>query len=278
MAEPRNPSAKTEMRLWALGRLAFTLVGALWLAFMIAPLVIVVIVSFTSANYLLFPPPGFSLQWYAEVMQLSWFRTSLTASLVIATVSTAIAVVIGVLAARALSRRSFPGHALMEYIVLSPLLLPGVVLGFALFNVLVLLHMEALGLPNLILAHIMITLPFVVRSVWSTMAGADASLEEAAQSLGATPLLTFRHVVLPTALPGILAGAILAFTFSFNDVTVSIFLSSREASTLPVELMADLEYSANAAPAAISSLMIALMLLLFLLVVRIGGLKAFVNR
>jgi putative spermidine/putrescine transport system permease protein len=277
MADTRSSSAKTAMLLWSLGRMLFGAIGCLWLLFLVAPLVIVVAVSFTSANYLMFPPPGLSLQWYAEVMELSWFRSSLISSFLIATVSTAISVVLGVLAARALSRRSFPGHMLMEYLVLSPLLLPGVVMGFALFNVLVLLHLEALGLPNLIVAHTMITLPFVVRSVWSTMAGSDVSLEEAAHSLGATPLKAFRHVVLPTAMPGIVAGAILAFTFSFNDVTVSIFLASREAATLPVELMADLEYSANAAPAAISSLMIALMLLLFMAVVRLGGLKAFVN-
>jgi putative spermidine/putrescine transport system permease protein len=212
------------------------------------------------------------------VLDLSWFRSSLTTSLVVALVSTAVSVLLGVLAARALARRRFHGYAFVEYIVLSPLLLPGVVLGFALFNTLVMLQAEALGMPNLIVAHIMITLPFVVRSVWSAMAGSDVSLEEAAHSLGATPLQAFQYVVLPTAMPGIIAGAILAFTYSFNDVTVSIFLTSRDVSTLPVELMADLEYSANAAPAAISSLMIALMLLMFLLVMRIGGLKAFVDR
>lgn len=264
--------------LWSAGRLLFLCVGGFWQIFMLAPLVIVVIVSFTSASYLLFPPPGYSLQWYAAVFELSWFWRSLGVSLTVAAVSTAVAVFVGTLAARALTRRKFLGYAVLEYVVLSPLLLPGVVLGFALFNVLVLLRLENLGLPNLILAHTLITLPFVVRSVWSSMAGTDASLEEAAYSLGATPLQAFRHVVLPTATPGILAGTILAFTYSFNDVTISIFLTSRNITTLPVELMADLEYSANAAPAAISSLMIALMLFMFLLVVRIGGLKAFVDR
>lgn len=277
MDERRN-SPGIEKTLWSVGRFLFRCLVGFWQVFMLAPLVVVVIVSFTSATYLLFPPPGYSLQWYRAVFELSWFWRSLGVSLTVAIVSTAIAVAVGTLAARALSRRKFPGYALLEYVVLSPLLLPGVVLGFAMFNVLVLLHLEGLGLPNLIAAHTLITLPFVVRSVWSAMAGSDASLEEAAYSLGATPLQAFRHVVLPTAFPGILAGTILAFTYSFNDVTISIFLTSGNVTTLPVELMADLEYSANAAPAAISSLMIALMLLMFLLVVRIGGLKAFVDR
>lgn len=264
--------------LWPLGHLLLVVVGACWQIFMLAPLVIVVIVSFTSASYLLFPPPGYSLRWYAAVMELSWFWRSLGVSLIVAMVSTAIAVVLGTLAARALTRGRFIGHSVLEYVVLSPLLLPGVVLGFALFNVLVLMGLENAGLPNLIVAHTLITLPFVVRSVWSAMAGSDATLEEAAYSLGATPFQTFRHVVLPSAMPGILAGTILAFTYSFNDVTISIFLTSGEVTTLPVELMADLEYSANPAPAAISSLMIALMLFMFLLVIRIGGLKAFLDR
>lgn len=264
--------------LWKAGHILLLCVGGFWQVFMLAPLVIVVIVSFTSASYLLFPPPGYSLRWYAAVMELSWFWRSLGVSLTVAVVSTVIAVVVGTLAARALTRCKFPGHSVLEYVVLSPLLLPGVVLGFALFNVLVLLRLENLGLPNLIVAHTLITLPFVVRSVWSAMAGTDASLEEAAYSLGATPLKAFRYVVLPTAMPGILAGTILAFTYSFNDVTISIFLTSGSVTTLPVELMADLEYSANAAPAAISSLMIALMLFMFLLVIRIGGLRAFLER
>lgn len=274
MPEPR-PATN---RLWALGRGAFLAFAGFWLVFMVAPLVVVVIVSFTSANYLLFPPPGYSLRWYAEVLQLSWFWSSLSTSLVIAIVSTAMTVVIGTLAARALARRKFRGHGTLELLVLSPMLIPGVVLGFALFNALVLLHLEGLGLPNLIAGHTLITLPFVVRSVWATMVGTDASLEEAAMGMGATPFAAFRHVTLPMAMPGILAGAILAFTYSFNDVTVSIFLTSPGVTPLPVQLMSDMEMSANARPAAVSSLMIALMLLVFLLVVRVGGLKAFTER
>lgn len=277
MAEKEVSAARTNA-LWSFGRFLFLCVGGFWQIFMIGPLIVVVIVSFTSATYLLFPPPGYSLRWYAAVMELSWFWRSLGVSLTVAVVSTAVAVAFGILAARALTRHRFPGHAAVEYIVLSPLLLPGVVIGFALFNVLVILHLENLGLPNLIFAHTLITLPFVVRSVWSAMAGADASLEEAAYSLGATPLRAFFHVLLPTAMPGILAGTILAFTYSFNDVTISIFLTSGNVTTLPVELMADLEFSANASPAAISSLMIALMLVMFLIVIRIGGLKAFMDR
>ncbi|MHC9237781.1 ABC transporter permease [Pseudooceanicola sp. 502str34] len=270
--------APVEALLWKLGRLLFHVVGLAWQLFMVAPLIIVVVVSFTSASYLMFPPPGYSLDWYREVLSLSWIRSAVTSSLIIATCATLIAVVIGVLASRVLAKRPFRGRGLVEYLVLSPLFLPGVVIGFAIFNVLVMIQVDRVAMPQMIIAHVMITLPFVIRSVWASMAGADISLEEAAQSLGATPAQTFWHVVLKSARPGILAGAILAFTFSFNDVTISIFLTSSRVTTLPVQLVSHIEYNPDPSPAAISTLMIAITLALFVFLARIGGLNAFLER
>ncbi|MBY6089964.1 ABC transporter permease [Maritimibacter alkaliphilus] len=270
--------APVEALLWKLGRLLFHGVGLAWQLFMVAPLIIVVVVSFTSASYLMFPPPGYSLDWYREVLSLSWIRSAVTSSLIIATCATLIAVVIGVLASRVLAKRPFRGRGLVEYLVLSPLFLPGVVIGFAIFNVLVMIQVDRVAMPQMIIAHVMITLPFVIRSVWASMAGADISLEEAAQSLGATPAQTFWHVVLKSARPGILAGAILAFTFSFNDVTISIFLTSSRVTTLPVQLVSHIEYNPDPSPAAISTLMIAITLALFVFLARIGGLNAFLER
>ena len=263
---------------WRCGRGAFVLYVLFWLLFLVAPIIIIVVVSFTSANYMLFPPPGFSLKWFTAVASLSWFRTALASSLIIALASTTIAVVIGTLAARALARHQFRGRVAVEYVVLSPLILPSVVLGFALFNALVYLRMENLGLPNLIAGHVLITLPFVTRSVWAAMAGADIALEEAAHSLGADPKTTFWKVVLPTARPGIIAGAILAFTYSFNDITISIFLTGPSATTLPVQVMANIEYSADPTPAAVSTVMVGLTLVFFLLIERTVGLKIFTER
>lgn len=271
-------SAGTENALWRLGRGLLHAVGLFWQIFMIAPILIVVVVSFTSASFLMFPPPGFSGRWYENVLGLSWFQSSLVSSLLIAVSATAIAVALGVLVARALARARFPGQASIEYIVLSPLFLPGVVIGFSIFNLMVILHVDRIGQAEMVMAHVLITLPFVVRSVWAAMAGSDISLEEAAQSLGANPVQVFFHVVLRSAVPGILAGTILAFTYSFNDVTISIFLTSSRVTTLPVELMSHIEYSPDPSPAAISSLMILLMLVLFLVLGRIGGLNAFLDR
>ena len=263
---------------WRLARLAFLGLVAFWQVFLVAPIVIIVIASFTSANYMTFPPPGFSVKWFAEVMSLSWFKDALVTSLIVATASTAAAAAIGILAARVLARHHFRGRVVVEYVVLSPLILPGVVLGFALFNALVYFRLEDLGLPNLIAGHTLVTVPFVVRSVWSAMAGTDISLEEAAQSLGASPAVAFWKVVLPTARPGIIAGAILAFTYSFNDLTMSIFLSGVDATTLPVQVMANIEYSADPTPAAVSTLMVGLTFTFFIIIARTVGLRVFTDR
>lgn len=243
--------------------------------FLLGPILIVVISSFTSASYLTFPPQEFSLRWYQEVFSLSWFSTSIVTSFIIAIVSTAISAVIGILVARVLTRGTFRAKGFVELIVLTPLLLPVIVLGFALFNILVYFALEGNNFVNLIGGHILITVPFVVRSVWSAMAGTDISLEEASLGLGATPLVTFMNVVLPMSRPGIVSGGILAFTYSFNDVSLSIFLTGPGVSTLPVQMMSHIEYSADPTPAAISTIMLAITLVIFIITSRTVGLKIF---
>ena len=243
--------------------------------FLLGPIIIVVISSFTNASYLIFPPQEFSIRWYKEVFTLSWFSSSIMYSFVIAIISTSISAVIGILVGRALARGTFRAKGFVELIVLTPLLLPVIVLGFALFNVLVQLELERNNFINLIGGHILITVPFVVRSVWSAMAGTDISLEEASLGLGATPFQTFKNIVLPMAKPGIISGGILAFTYSFNDVSLSIFLTGPNATTLPVQMMSHIEYSADPTPAAISTIMLAITLIIFVITSRTVGLNIF---
>ncbi len=261
-----------------LGRNLVAAVAIFWLIFLVAPIAVTLVVSLTSSTYMTFPPPGYSVQWYRSALEASWMWSTLWNSVVIAIVSTAIAVALGIAAARVLARHRFRGRGLFEYAVLSPLIVPGVVVGFALLNVTVLLETQDSGLINLIIGHAMVTTPFTLRSVWSSMAGADVSLEEAAQSLGATRWSGFWLVTFPLIVPGMVAGAIIAFTFSFNDVTISAFLSGREARTLPVELMSHIEYLPDPTPAAVSSLMIVVTLAFFLLVERTVGLHVFADR
>ncbi len=264
--------------LWEIGRLAIIGLAILWCIFLVAPIFVVIVASFTAGDYLTFPPQGWSLRWFVEVAGLSWFRSSFVTSILISTVSTFIAILVGVMVARALARYQPRGFVAIEFIALSPLILPAVVLGFALFNVINIFELESYALPNLIAGHILITVPFVVRSVWSAMAGTDVSYEEAAQSMGATPLVVFRKVVLPLARPGILAGGVLAFTYSFNDVSISVFLAGSQAKPLAVELMSNMEYNADPVPAAVSTIMVAVAIGFFVLVERIGGMKTFIGK
>ena len=242
-----------------------------------APILVVVVSAFTSGNYMIFPPPGWSLKWFVEVLSLSWFKTSFVNSVIISVVSTAAAVTVGVLVARALARHRVRGSAVIEYVSLSPLILPAVVLGFALFSVINQFDLADYNMPNLIAGHVLITVPFVVRSVWAAMAGTDISLEEAAQSMGASPVTVFRKVVLPMARPGIMAGAVLAFTYSFNDVAISIFLVGANTTTLPVEVMSSMEYVADPTPAAVSAIMVFITVGFFILVERFGGMRMFIQ-
>lgn len=263
---------------WRIAKwLIIGLAGA-WCIFLISPIVVIVVSSFTDGNYLLFPPPGWSLKWFYEVFSLSWFRASFVNSVIISIISTTISVIVGILVARVLARYWIKGRALIEYVALSPLILPAVVLGFALFSVVNSFELENYSMLNLIAGHILITIPFVVRSVWSTMAGTDISLEEAAKSMGASPFVVFRKVVLPMARPGIMAGAVLAFTYSFNDIAISIFLVGAETTTLPVEVMSNMEYSADPTPAAVSTIMVLITVVFFVIVDRIGGMKLFIGK
>jgi len=264
--------------IWRIAKwLIIGLAGA-WCIFLISPIVVIVVSSFTNGNYLLFPPPVWSLKWFYEVFSLSWFRASLVNSVMISMISTTISVCVGILVARVLARYWIKGRAAIEYVALSPLILPAVVLGFALFSIVNSFELENYSMLNLIAGHILITIPFVVRSVWSAMAGTDISLEEAAQSMGASPLVVFRKVVLPMARPGIVAGAVLAFTYSFNDIAISIFLVGADTTTLPVEVMSNMEYSADPTPAAVSTIMVFITVVFFVVVERIGGMKLFIGK
>lgn len=264
--------------LWEIGRLMIIVVAALWCVFLVAPIFVIIVSSFTSGDYLAFPPPGWSFKWFVSVANLSWFRSSFITSILISTSSTGIAILVGVMVARALARYRPRGYVAIEFIALSPLILPAVVLGFALFKMINMLELESYAIPNLIAGHVLVTVPFIVRSVWSAMAGTDVSYEEVAQSMGATPLVVFRKVILPMARPGILAGGVLAFTYSFNDVSISVFLASSQAKPLAVELMSNMEYSADPTPAAVSTIMVAIAIGFFVLVERIGGMKMFIGK
>ncbi|MGH7263514.1 MAG: ABC transporter permease [Candidatus Rokuibacteriota bacterium] len=241
-------------------------------AFLLLPLVIVVLSAFNAGNYLTFPPQGFSLRWFEnflrrrEFLQATWLSVELG-------IWTALAsTVIGTLAAIALVRGRFLGRDLLSAYVTSPLLLPQILTGVALLQFFSLAGM-AQTYWALLLGHVVVTTPYVVRTVSATLYNFDIAVEEAAQSLGASPVRAFLEVTLGLVKPGVVAGAIFAFAVSFDNFTISLFLTSPQLTPLPIELFAYLKYSFDPTAAAASAVAIGLTLVVVLLLAWIGGLE-----
>jgi putative spermidine/putrescine transport system permease protein len=242
------------------------------LAFMVAPIVIIVIASFNDAAILSFPLQRFSLRWYVAFLQDFELVQALQVSLIVAAVSTVFAILVGVPAALSLARCDFPGRELISAFLLSPLLVPLIVLGLAVLLVYAALGLRA-SLTGFIAMHVVITTPYVVRTVLAVLARLDVAIEEAALSLGADDLRTKWHVTLPLIRPGIFAGGFFAFMTSFDNVPLSIFLGSSKLVTLPVKVYSQVEaYGIDPVFAAISTLVIAGTLVVMVLFDRYVGL------
>ena len=233
--------------MWALA-----LVGLLYL---LLPTLIIVVASFTAGEYITFPPQGLSLRWFARLMALEEVRVSAWRSLIVATAATAVAVVLGVAAAFPLVRGRFAGREALNAFLMSPLILPSLVYGLA-----ALMFVSAIGLPLsvpvLVLSHVAIIVPYVIRTTAASLALLDPHLEEAARSLGANAWKTFLRVILPNLLPGIATGAAFAFISSFDNLTVSLFLAGPRVETLPIRLFAMINFDFDPAAAAISAVLV----------------------
>jgi putative spermidine/putrescine transport system permease protein len=228
----------------------------LLLAFMTLPTVVVIAVSFNPTAILSFPPAGFSLRWYANVLTYPQFQRAAVNSVLVTLGAVTLALPIGTLAALALERARLRGRSLWAAALLSPLVVPGVAAGLGF-----LILAAALGLLRsrsvLIVAHVALVLPFVVRSVWVSVRNLDPALERAAASLGATPVRVFFRVTLPLLRPGLFAGLIFAVVVSVNEFVVSLFISNRVTEILPVAMFNYVVNYTDPTIAALSSLFIA---------------------
>lgn len=233
------------------------------LALMLAPICMVLMISFTSGETLQFPPPALSLRWYQEVWTMlvgpdagiGRLRESLLVSLEIAALTSLVCVLAGVPASYALVRYRFAGKTLIEELIGLPVVFPAVVLGIAL---LVLVSASGLdfGIFQIVVAHSIIGLPFLMRNCMAAMRGIDPMLEEAAMTLGASAPKVFREIVLPLASGGIASGAILVFILSFNEFTLSYFLYSVDVFPLSIWLFQQANTSFSPAVFAVSSLIV----------------------
>lgn len=242
--------------------------------FLFAPLVIIALTSIGTESYIAFPPKGFSLEWFVNVFKSDSFMTSLTTSLVVSGIATIIALLVGVPAAYGLSRFEFKGKGAIKSFFFSPLIVPGIVVGFSLFQFLIVkLNMSVY--MSLFIGHTIVIIPYIIRVVGSSLEGFDYSIEEAALSLGSTRVLTFFRVVLPNISSGIIAACMLAFINSFNNVPVSMFLSGPGVSTLPITMINYVEYNYDPTVSALSVILMLITVVVMFIVEKTLGLSKF---
>jgi len=253
------------------------LIAVLVMIFLLAPLVVIVIASFTPTAVVTFPPKGFSLAWYANIFHSSThFMEGLGNSLKIGLLATALDVLLGVTAALSICRYDFKGkNALLNYFT-SPMYVPSVAFAFVLLQI----YSQIGGVPGMLrlfIGHFVIILPYIVRNTVSVLHVFNWTLEDAATSLGANPVQVFFKITIPLAKPGVLAGALLAFLYSFDEVALSSLLSTPRFITLPIRIMNYMELTFDPTLAAISTLLILGSLILIVLMEKFIGLDMFVK-
>jgi putative spermidine/putrescine transport system permease protein len=252
--------------------MALYVITAAMMTFLLAPILLVMIISFSDGYFVSFPPTGFTLSWYAAVLQNSEFTSALLFSTTLALGTTALSLLLGVPAAFALVRGAFPGQALIKGLLLSPLIFPVLITGLALLQ-LFSGHGWSNVKLNLLIAHTVVTSPYVVRTVITSLELVNLSLEEAARTLGATRLATLRRVVLPQIAPGIVSGSIFCFMVSFDNYPVSMWLADSANTPVPVVLYRQIGTVFDPSVATMSTLIIALAAVLVLGLDRLVGLR-----
>nr|WP_272508960.1 ABC transporter permease [Clostridium ganghwense] len=242
--------------------------------FLFAPLVIIVTTAFGPDTYITFPPKGFSIKWFSNIFNSEMFMRTFKTSIQISVLATIVALILGIPAAYALSRYEFKGKAILKNIFFSPIIVPGIVFGFSLFNFIII----KLKLPifaSLIIGHTVIIIPYIIRVIASSLESFDYSIEEAAVSLGANNVKTFFMVVFPNITSGVIAAFMLAFINSFNNVPVSIFLTGPGVSTLPINMMSYIEYNYDPTVSALSVMLMIMTIVIMFIVEKTLGLSYF---
>ncbi len=257
-----------------LGRIpdrALFLFAALIYVFLYAPILVLMLFSFNSSRSTQVWT-GFSTKWYGELLRDQSVLDAFQTSLIVGVSATAIATVIGTLTALALTRHRFRGQTVADSAIYAATVMPEIVVGVSLLVFFVAASLT-LGITTIIIAHVAFTISFVTIVVRARLSGMDRSLEEAAQDLGASPVETFLRVTLPLILPGVMAGALLAFTLSFDDFVITFFVSGVGSSTLPLKIYSMIKFGVSPVINALSTVvLVATMVLIF------GGSRLFVSK
>ena len=253
-----SPYATPVERAWYY---AFRAICALVFLFLVAPILVIIPLSFNAEPYFTYPMPDLSIRWYEEFFTSERWQTALKNSVIVACATTALATALGTLAALGLSRANFPLRALVMGILISPMIVPVVITAVGMY-----FFYAMVGLSNtytgLILAHTALATPFVVITVTATLTSFDHTLTRAGAGLGGTPVQVFVKVVLPLILPGVISGALFAFVTSWDEVVVVLFLASPELRTLPKQMFSGIREMISPTITAAATLLIILSVLL----------------
>ena len=247
----------------AIGRIALLTVAAFGYLVILAPLLFVCWLAFFSNEIVTFPPAGYTLRWFAHVFDQNNFVDGFLTSLQVGIAAMIGGLVLGIPASLVLARRRFPGREALNTMLVFPLVVPGIVAGTAIYVFQIEIEI-ATGLPllgsraGLVLAHIMITIPWTVRLLVASLAGFDRSIEEAALNLGAKPVQAFLKITLPVIKPGIVAAALFGFIISFGNLEMTLFLIAPGQTTLPIAILQYLQWRIDPTIAAVSVLQILL--------------------
>jgi len=261
-----------------IGRAFLTMFSVIAVIYFLLPLVIIIGTSFTTTAFLRFPPEGFTLSWYTKFLNDPSYLQSMGLSALLAGSATATAAVLGVPVALVLLRGEVPAAHAIGALFLSPLILPPIVVGAALLQ-----FATAVGIARtfwaLFFGHVVLIIPYIVRTTLAALARFNLSLEEAAQDLGASAPETFFLVTLPLIKPGIIAGALFAFIISWINVEISIFNTTASLMPIPVKLFNYIQYNVDPMIAAVSATTIYIAVIVVILIDRVIGIeRAATNR
>lgn len=253
------------------------LITILVFMFLLAPLIVIVLASFSPTPIVVFPPKGFSLKWYQNIFTSSTnFLSGFVNSIEVAVIATVIDVFLGVTASLSVARNQFKQKELLVSFFTSPMYVPSIAFAFVLLQVFSQIG-SVPGMLKILLGHMIIIMPYIIRNTLSVLSGYNWTLEDAAASLGANPVNTFFRVTMPLIKPGVIAGSMLSFLYSFDEAVLSNLLSSPKFVTLPVRIMNYMEFSFDPTLAAISTLLILMSLLLITLLEKFLGLDMFLE-
>ena len=247
-------------------------IAAFTVVFLMTPLIVTIAVSFGSSTVFTLPPPSWSLRWYEKLATTRGLWPSLLTSLEVAAFATVLALALGTLCAIALVRGRFPGREAIATFLISPLMLPGLVIGIAMLQ-----GFKALGLrdvyASLFVAHVVITLPYVVRTVVGALSLFDFSLIDAARTLGCSYPAALMRVLVPALAPAFLTSGMFAFLASMDNYPISIFFTDAWTKTLPIQMLQYVEETPDPTIAAISAGLVLLAILVLVIGDRLVGLR-----